>query len=140
MKIKALTLSLVAAMALSASAQEVTSSYTSQEPAKDTSFKRNGAGDNWFISLQGGTNLVQGFSKEKTRCGLKHTDRLGISAGLGIGKWHNPYFGTRLMIDYNLLRSPYSKQKQETHSLNPHFDFMFNMLDYFGNIQPQPCV
>lgn len=137
MNLRFLALSLASVVAVSATAQEVTSSdYAQTEPAKNVSFKKNSASDNWFIQLQGGTNILQGFSSAKMLGNPSFVDRLGYSAGLGIGKWHNPYFGTRLMIDWNwMTNNYYDKQNGKylrAHNLNPHFDFIFDMMNYFG--------
>ncbi|MDO5035596.1 MAG: OmpA family protein [Porphyromonas sp.] len=131
MKTKVLALSLASVLALSATAQEVTS-YTVQEPGKDVSFKREKG--NWFISLQGGGNMAFALGTDAAVANdVEFQDRLGVSAGIALGKWHNPYFGTRLMVDYNWIANPYvSADIDRTHSLNPHFDFMFNTSNYFG--------
>ena len=137
MKLRFLALSLASVVGFSATAQEVTSSdYAQTEPAKNVSFKKNKASDNWFIQLQGGVNVLQGFSAKSPVDNASLTDRLGYSAGLGIGKWHNPYFGTRLMIDWNWITNAYlpkdNSKFRMAHSLNPHFDFVFDMMNYFG--------
>lgn len=141
MKLRFLALSFASVVAVSAVAQEVTSSeYAQTEPAKNVSFKKNKASDNWFIQLQGGTNIVQGFGTGTLVGEPKFLDRLGYSAGLGIGKWHNPYFGTRLMIDWNWLVNNYMPKDGDkyrmAHNLNPHFDFVFDMMNYFGVYNP----
>lgn len=133
MKTKVLALSLASVLALSASAQEVTSSYVSQEQGKDVSFKKGTSGDNWFITIQGGGNIPFALGGADVTDGIDFADRLGVSAGLAVGKWHNPFFGTRLMVDYNWLSNPYGKEDTDrTHSINPHFDFLFNVSNYFG--------
>lgn len=140
MKLKALALALVGAFALSASAQEVVNTDVENTPGKNVSFKTNKGSDNWFISLQGGASIVQSFSRIDIAKDVKLLDRIGYTGALGIGKWHNPYFGTRLSIDYNYFKDGYSPlvngKAQAGHSLNPHFDFMFNMNNYFGAYRP----
>lgn len=132
MKTKVLALSLASVLALSATAQEVTTTYQPEEPGKNVSFKPQKG--NWFISLQGGGNLAYALgSSAGKNTSREFKDLLGVSAGLGVGKWHNPYFGTRLMVDYAWLANPYANaDTKRTHLLNPHFDFLFNMSNYFG--------
>lgn len=68
-------------------------------------------GDNWFITLQGGGNTALAFgSGQKFNDCCNFVDRLGVSAGIGVGKWHNPYFATRLMVDYNWLSNPHESR------------------------------
>lgn len=137
MKTKVLALALAGVFALNASAQEVaTSAQVVDQPGKNVTFQRNRASDNWFITLQGGTNYGMGFSRQDIQPNTEFVDQLGISAGLGFGKWYTPYFASRMMIDYNLVKDAYAQldgdKLQQMHSLNPHIDFMFNMSNYFG--------
>lgn len=137
MKTRVLALVFAGVFALSASAQEVaTSAQVADQPGKNVTFSRNRASDNWFITLQGGTNYGMGFTRQGVQKDVEFKDQLGISAGLGFGKWYNPYFASRLMIDYNLIKDGYALRDgdalQQMHSLNPHIDFMFNMNNYFG--------
>ncbi|MDY3101898.1 MAG: OmpA family protein, partial [Porphyromonas sp.] len=92
MKVKYLLLSLMGAMALSASAQTTAPEDQNQLPARKTAFDRSAG--HWFITLQGGVsaqflegNQAQDFVK-----------RLHVMPTLSIGKWHNPYFATRLQL------------------------------------------
>lgn len=143
MKVKVLALSLVGMLSVSAMAQEVSdATYVPNEPGKNVSFKKNRASDNWFIQLQGGINVVNRANDQKSGAAgkeleLKH--RPALSLGLGFGKWHNPYFGTRLMIDYNELHhfdNAFPARMFKSKSLNPHFDFMFDVFNYFGEYNP----
>lgn len=137
MKTKFFALALAGVFALSASAQEVkTSSNFADQPAKNVAFQPNSG--NWFITLQGGVDYAFGrdlFGGTNKTAG-KFMDRMNYSAGLGIGKWHNPFFGTRLMLDWNWLTNPYQnpadKKYAKFHAINPHFDFLFDVTNYFA--------
>ena len=131
MKVKALVLALISALALSATAQEVTTNDVTTMPAKNVSFSKQKG--NWFISLQGGGSILQGLTDRKVSpsCAT-FTDRIGYTGAIAVGKWHNPYFGTRLSVDYNYFKDGYAQELQAAHALNPHFDFMFDMSNYFG--------
>lgn len=48
--------------------------------------------DNWFISAQGGVNML--FGKDDSKASFKN--RLGSNAGLFFGKWISPNFGFRV--------------------------------------------
>ena len=139
MKTKFFAFALASVFALGASAQEVKSSSNfADQPAKNVAFQPNGG--NWFITLQGGVDYAFGWGlfKSTPKTDAKFMDRMNYTAGLGIGKWHNPYFGTRLMLDWNWLTNPYvgsvdGKGKYgKFHALNPHFDFLFDVTNYFA--------
>lgn len=143
MKAKFLALSLAGVLALSATAQETSSeAYTTTLPGKKVSFKKNKGTDNWFITLQGGTNLVTSFGANHFYSTPKDKffDVLGYSAGIGFGKWDSPYFGARLMLDWNMFKD-YTYGKTDNydgvHSFNPHIDFLFNLNNYFGAYNPK---
>ncbi|MDO5017022.1 MAG: OmpA family protein [Porphyromonas sp.] len=142
MKTRFIALAAASVFALSASAQEVqTSANLADQPAKDVAFVRsNTAGNNWFITLQGGIDYGFGWdlfkSEPKTDAGF--SDRMNYSAGIALGKWHTPYFATRLMLDWNWLTDPFAKGLKQGdkyakyHVLNPHFDFLFDVTNYFA--------
>lgn len=144
MKTKLLALSLASVLALSATAQEAESSfYVETTPARKVAFEPTTR--NWFVTLQGGIDYAfgRGLFKDapKTDTDAKFADLMNYSAGIGIGKWHNPYFGTRLMIDWNWITNPYLPKVDDKyakfHSLNPHFDFLFDVTNYFGAYNPK---
>ncbi|MBR8784683.1 Outer membrane protein 41 [Porphyromonas levii] len=141
MKTKFIALALAGVFALSASAQEVkTSSNFADQPAKNVAFLPNSG--NWFITLQGGVDYAFGWGlfTDTNKTDAKFMDRMNYSAGLGIGKWHNPYFSTRLMLDWNWITNPYESKVdnkyRKFHALNPHFDFLFDVTNYFAPYNP----
>lgn len=135
-----LTLSLVAAglFGLMANAQEVTSNeeYLAQTPANKVAFEPTSS--HWFIQALGGINVPfythwkEGNTIEAQR-DADFGDKFSWSAGIAFGQWHSPYFGTRLAIDYNnLVAFADPKTSVELRSINPHFDFMFDLVNYFS--------
>ena len=133
MNVKVLALSLAGVLALSANAQEVTSDYAQTTPAKEVAFKTGGK---WFLTLQGGVNNTFSVTGRTVNDNWNVGEWLGYNAGLGIGTWWNPYFGTRLMIEWNWLRNPYVGMVNDeyplAHNLNPHIDFLFDMSNFWA--------
>lgn len=56
--------------------------------------QKSKAGDNWFISIGGGANLLIGEQDEERSV----SDRLRFGGELSVGKWFNPCFGMRTQI------------------------------------------
>lgn len=134
MNAKVLALSLASVLAVSANAQEVTSDYAQTTPAKDVAFKTGGK---WFLTLQGGVNFPFFFTSVGHDAGIMSVDKMGYNAGLGIGTWWNPYFGTRLMIENNFLKQVYAAKQDNNYVLsmvgiNPHIDFLFDMSNFWA--------
>lgn len=130
MKVKYLMLSLAGAIALNASAQENTVPATGQLPAKNVAFARNGG--NYFVTLQGG--VAAQFLNDNDNKDL--LDRLGAIGSLSIGKYHNPFFATRLQLNGGHAHTFLGNNgEQEIHSnfAAAHFDFMFDMVNYFSS-------
>lgn len=136
MKLKVLGLSLAGLFMTTALAQEVSrSTYTPNEPGRKVSYMKTPG--HWFLQLRGGINAHSKLGSGDKAVALK--DKIALSVGVGLGKWHNPYFGTRLMVDYNQLNSFTDRMPGKTFktkSLNPHIDFMFDMMNYFGQYNP----
>ena len=85
----------LAATATTASAQEVT--YV---PDCSQGLLLNRNADNWFITAQGGTNILLG--RQDIHADLKN--RWGGNAGLYVGKWISPVFGFRFGGTFNLAK------------------------------------
>lgn len=131
MKVKYLMLSVVGAIALNVSAQENTVPATSQLPAKNVAFARNGAGDNWFMTLQGGV-AAQFLNDNNNK---DFFDRLGLIGSFSLGKYHNPFFATRLQINGGHAHTFLGENAEQEINSNfgaAHFDFMFDMVNYFA--------
>ncbi len=132
MKVKYLMLSLLGAMALSVSAQETTTP-ASQVPAKDAAFARNRAGHNWFITLQGGVSAQ--FVGDNENADL-FKDRLALAPSFSIGKYHNPFFATRLQFNgghsHTFVGETANLTEIHSNYVGAHFDFMFDVVNYFA--------
>lgn len=129
MKVKYLLLSLMGAMALSASAQ--TTAPENQLPARKTAFDRSGG--HWFITLQGGVS-AQFLGGNEAQDIVK---RLHVMPTLSIGKWHNPYFATRLQLMAGPTPTYYKNAAGDivtnnTAMAGAHFDFMFDVVNYYS--------
>jgi outer membrane protein OmpA-like peptidoglycan-associated protein len=131
MKLKYLMLSLAGAIALSASAQDLTVPVANQKPARKTTFQKDGTGSHWFITLQGGVGASVLAENERKPI----LERLRQSYSLSIGKEHSPYFATRLQI--NGAEAPNfwgtgENEMYKTNFIGGHFDFMFDIVNYFA--------
>ena len=62
--------------------------------------QKSKAGDNWFISIGGGINLLQAEQDEKQSVG----DRIRFGGELSVGKWFTPAFGMRTQFYLGSLR------------------------------------
>lgn len=132
MKVKYLLLSLMGAMgamALSASAQ--TTAPENQLPARKTAFDRSGG--HWFITLQGGVS-AQFVAGNEAQDIVK---RLHVMPTLSIGKWHNPYFATRLQLMAGPTPTYYKNAAGDivtnnTAMAGAFFDFMFDVVNYYS--------
>lgn len=129
MKVKYLLLSLMGAMALSASAQ--TTAPENQLPARKTAFDRSGG--HWFIALQGGVS-AQFVAGNEAQDIVK---RLHVMPTLSIGKWHNPYFATRLQLMAGPTPTYYKNAANDivtnnTAMAGAFFDFMFDVVNYYS--------
>ncbi|WP_018360799.1 OmpA family protein [Porphyromonas macacae] len=133
MKVKYFMLSLLGAVALSASAQEMTTAPVTQ-PANKTVFAPSCG--NWFITLQGGVAAM--FVNDNENADL-FKDRLTFIPSLSIGKWHNPYFASRLKVEgyESAVFSGANGQNKLNHKfIAAHYDFMFDVVNYFSVYNP----
>ncbi|MDE7436849.1 MAG: OmpA family protein [Muribaculaceae bacterium] len=138
------TLAALAAGAFSANAQEVT--YV-----EDCSqgYLMNKAKDNWFMTVEGGTNIL--FGKDNIHAELKN--RFGANGGLYFGKWVNPNFGFRfggqfLMTKGATMYSDAMFRKMNEPQLEngayptkmmaaaPEFDVLINLTNWWCGYRP----
>ncbi|MDR1459313.1 MAG: hypothetical protein LBI60_03770, partial [Bacteroidales bacterium] len=73
---------------------------SSAQEAKKEQVEKNKSKNNWFISLGAGASLLQG-EQDGDR---KLSDRLRYSGEFSVGKWFNPYFGSRIQVVGGSLR------------------------------------
>lgn len=147
MKVKYLLLSLMGALALTASAQQPEATE-SQLPANRTAFEHSKG--HWFISVQGGVASQFGGYNPGEKNGINFSTYMedclkeggNIVPALSLGKWHNPYFATRLQLQGAYMPTPYLEQMGgeyqyfKTAFVGAHFDFMFDVVNYFSTYKP----
>lgn len=93
-------------------------------PDQSVSYGLSSIGSNWFLSIQGGANCFVGMPK-----GCEDFfGRIKPTVSLQLGKWHSPFFGTRLSADgFQLVDG-------SIHSLsyqNYHEDLLFDLGMFF---------
>jgi len=106
--------------------KESPASMTTVNPLPDqsVSYGLSSIGSNWFLSIQGGANCFIGMPK-----GCEDFfGRIKPTVSLQLGKWHSPFFGTRLSADgFQLVDG-------SIHSLsyqNYHGDLLFDLGMFF---------
>lgn len=124
MNLKLAILSLMGTAALTVNAQEK-SLATSVAYDKGTSH-------NWFITFQGGASVLGNGDNGKA----KFSDRITFTPSLAIGKWHKPYYATRLKINggeaYSFFTSGLAPSKHVNYFVGGHYDFMLDLVNFFG--------
>ena len=87
-------------------------------------YKLSGLGDNWFVSAQGGFISFLGDP-------VSHTDfngRTKVGLEFSFGKWHSPYFGTRLAFQgFKFVDSQRTSQSFGIY----HADLLLNVSSFF---------
>lgn len=87
-------------------------------------YQLSGLTDNWFVSAQTGFLSFLGSP-------VTHTDfsgRTKIGFDFSLGKWHSPYFGTRLVYQgFKFIDSQKSPQSFGSY----HIDALFNVSSFF---------
>lgn len=125
MKLKLMMLSLTGALALTASAQTEGAKATRVVYDKSTP-------DNWFITLQGGVSILGNGGNPYA----KFEDRLTFTPSVAVGKWHNPYYATRIKAQVGEAVSFFGRCSARTKHSNKfvagHYDFMLDLTNYFG--------
>lgn len=100
MKTKVLLLALLFGFVFSLSAQEFKPKVGfSNEAGYKTNFKKNKAGDNWFISLAGGASILLGDQNDEA----DFSNRLNFAPQISLGKWFNPYVALRFQLNGGVL-------------------------------------
>jgi hypothetical protein len=135
MKAKILTLTLLSCFVLATSAQnaEPQVGFSTESGAK-TNFKKNKAGDNWFISIAGAGSVLIGDDNSKA----SFSDRLNINPQLSFGKWFQPYWGFRLqftggpLVGYVADYRGNSLYKQKNNYFATHLDYLLDVTNLWG--------
>lgn len=132
MKTKSFVLALLSVFALSTYAQDYQPQVGfSTENGSKTNFKKNKAGDNWFITLGVGGNVLFGDDNSEADFG----DRLNIAPQVAFGKWYSPYWGARLQFNGGPMKSfvdPNGASELKAYWLNPHIDVMWDITNYWA--------
>jgi len=144
MKTKLMVFALLAGFAFSVSAQEYQPQvgYSNESGAK-TNFKKNKAGDNWFISLGGaGSVLIADFSFANFSDKATFADHLNFNPQLSVGKWFRPYWGIRVqltggpIVGYDYLRvhndDLLKKFRQKNNYFGAHADFLLDVTNLWA--------
>jgi len=104
--------------------------------------------DNWFITAEGGTNIL--FGKHDIKAPLK--DRWGGNAALYVGKWVTPTFGFRFGANWIMpkgattLGNEFWKQNagpwsngyypEKFQGIGPEFDVLINLTNWWCGYKP----
>jgi len=133
MKTRSLIVVLLSAFTFSLTAQEYQPQIGySIENGSKTNFKKNTVKDNWFITLGGGVNTLWGDNNNEAR----FSDRLNITPQLSIGKWFNPYWGSRLQLNGGPMKSfvdPNGTLALKAYWFNPHIDVLWDVTNYWDS-------
>ena len=132
MKAKVFMLSLVVALtAFVAQAQEA--SQVDNRPAYKTEFEQDPAA-HWFIELHGGAAMLPFGNKANGEA--EFVNRISPIASLSFGRWHSPYFATRLR---GYAWNVYSFEKPANDLVRyqnvfgaASLEFMFDLVNYFA--------
>ena len=122
MKTKVLLLALLSGFVFSVSAQEFKPQVGfSNEAGYKTNFKKNKAGDNWFISIAGGASVL--FGDQNSEADFKN--RLNFAPQFSVGKWFNPYLALRLQLNGGVLHGFETLCVTKTYPRNQTKHFLF---------------
>ncbi len=132
MKTKVLLFALLSGFIFSASAQEYKPQIGfSTENGSKTNFKKNKAGDNWFITLGGGASIFIGDQNKEA----DFVNRLNILPQVSFGKWYNPYLGGRIQLQGG---SPHgfvgdnAEVMQHKKFFNAHADLLWDITNFWA--------
>lgn len=108
----------------------------------------NRAKDNWFLTAQGGTNIL--FGKNDIHADLKN--RWGANAALYVGKWVTPTFGFRFGANWIMSKGAcypgamYQKMNdgsidgkfypEKFMGIGPEFDVLINLTNWWCGYKP----
>lgn len=107
-------------------------------PAHKTVFAKDKASAHWFLELGNAAMVSYGGSNSDK---AEYLERVSlVNPTLGVGKWHSPYFATRLQLQGGELKHfprAYTAgklgQTEWRHKyVQAHYDFMFDLVNYFS--------
>ncbi len=134
MKAKVLMLALMGSFALSFGAQAQQEVATPNTSGHKTIFNRDKGCDHWFLEVQGGVGLLP-FGEANNKAALM--DRIYPVVQLGVGKWYEPWFATRVQVEGWNMKGFALDAAGANHAYNnlfgaAHMDFMFDVVNYFA--------
>lgn len=102
-------------------------------PAHKTVFAKDGASSQWFLEIGDYATFLQAGQNNST----EFADRLSyLNPTLSIGRWHRPYFATRLNLQGGQVKDHFMGKMQTVmgkHTyVNGSLDFMFDVVNYFA--------
>lgn len=104
--------------------QDAATTFTTNHDASCLKFKPSGILDNWFVSARTG---AAAFAGSPSGCGDLF-DRVTPNLEITLGKWHTPYFGTRIAFDgFKFKTANLNKERYE----NYHLDLMVNISSFY---------
>lgn len=132
MKVKAILLALLSGFVFSAAAQEYQPQVGfSTEKGYKTNFKKNKAGDNWFISIAGGASMLFGDENGNANFG----NRLNFAPQFSFGKWFNPYLGFRTQLNGGVIHGFEGRNAevmQHNKYMAAHIDFLWDVTNFWA--------
>lgn len=132
MKVKAILLALLSGFVFSAAAQEYQPQVGfSTEKGYKTNFKKNKAGDNWFISIAGGASMLFGDENGNANFG----DRLNFAPQFSFGKWFNPYLGFRTQLNGGVIHGFEGRNAevmQHNKYMAAHIDLLWDVTNFWA--------
>ncbi len=134
MRTKFLLIALALGFAFSTFAQNAQAPVESPDAGFKTNFKRNKAGDNWFIHLGAGAQVFFGDHDMDA----DFMNRVTLAPTVSLGKWFSPYWGVRLKGQGGALHGFENLGKFMQHDTyyNVHMDAMWNLANYWGKYSP----
>ena len=103
----------------------------STEKGYKTNFKKNKAGDNWFISIAGGASMLFGDENGNANFG----DRLNFAPQFSFGKWFNPYLGFRTQLNGGVIHGFEGRNAevmQHNKYMAAHIDFLWDVTNFWA--------
>lgn len=105
-------------------------------PARKTVFAKDKASAHWFLELGNSAVVTYGGTNSKVD---KYMDRVSVvNPTLAVGKWHSPYYATRLQLQGGELKNfaPVVSAKELSELRHQyvlaHYDFMFDVVNFFA--------
>lgn len=128
MKTRLIALALASVMGVaSMSAQDKQAAYK-------TVYAKDGKGAHWFVELGDAATILSGG---KNSAG-KSLERISlVNPTLSVGRYHKPYFATRLQLSAGELKEYYNGVYGKNKYALGHLDFMWDVTEFFAPYSEQ---